>query len=104
MRFLWAVTIIGSVLGGLTIIFGLAGAEGAPQEAAAAAIGVAFAVIPYCLARAVSEMGSKAVEQATVPKKDDPGPVEAKKPDQPVSGEESVRRALKAQEKKEGIR
>ena len=36
---------------------GVASAQGAPQEAAAAAIAVDLAVIPYCLARAVSEMG-----------------------------------------------
>jgi sugar phosphate permease len=54
---LWIVTIIGSVLGGLTFLAGIVAANGAPQEAAAAAMGVAFAVIPYCLARAVSEIG-----------------------------------------------
>lgn len=53
---LWALTIIGSLLGGLTTLVGVVAAKGAPQEAAAAAIGVAFAVIPYCLARAASEI------------------------------------------------
>ena len=55
IKFLWILTMIGSVLGCLIVIFGVSGAYGAPQEAAAAAIGIAFAVIPYCLARAVSE-------------------------------------------------
>ena len=55
-KFLWSLTIVGSILGALTIAVGVAGATGAPQQAAAAAIGIAFAVIPYCLARAVSEM------------------------------------------------
>lgn len=54
--FLWTLTVIGSVLGGLVALVGVWGATGAPQEAAAAAIGVACAVIPYCLARAVSEI------------------------------------------------
>ncbi len=45
------------VLGGLTVIVGISAANGAPQEAAAAAMGIAFAVIPYCLAKAVSEYG-----------------------------------------------
>lgn len=36
---------------------GIFAANGAPQEAAAAAMGIACAVIPYCIARAVSEMG-----------------------------------------------
>lgn len=50
-------TAIGSILGGLVVLLGVAGAQGAPQEAAAAAIGLSLAVIPYCLARAASEMG-----------------------------------------------
>ena len=53
---LWIITIIGCVLGALTAFAGIAGANGAPQEAAAAAMGLAFAVIPYCLARAASEI------------------------------------------------
>ena len=56
-KFLWVLVIIGSMLGGAAFMIGVPSAEGAPQEAAAAAIGIAFAVIPYCLARAVSEMG-----------------------------------------------
>ena len=52
---LWVITTICSVLGALTAVIGILAANGAPQEAAAAAMGVAFAVIPYCLARAVSE-------------------------------------------------
>lgn len=54
MKFFWIVSIIGSALGALTVVIGVAGANGAPQEAAAAAIGIAFAVIPYCLAKALS--------------------------------------------------
>ena len=56
-KFLWILVIIGSILGGLIAFIGVTAAKGAPQEAAAAAMGIAFAVIPYCLARAVSEMG-----------------------------------------------
>ena len=55
-KFLWGLTIVGSILGAFAIAIGITGATGAPQEAAAAAIGIALAVIPYCLARAVSEM------------------------------------------------
>lgn len=55
-KFLWVMTAIGSVLGGLVVFLGVLGAKGAPQEAAAAAIGLSLAVIPYCLARAASEM------------------------------------------------
>jgi hypothetical protein len=54
---LWVLTIIGCIVGGFIAVAGILGANGAPQEAAAAAVGVACAVIPYCLARAASEMG-----------------------------------------------
>lgn len=54
-KILWVLTAIGSILGGLVTLIGVTEANGAPQEAAAAAIGIALAVIPYCLARAVSE-------------------------------------------------
>jgi hypothetical protein len=53
MKFLWLLTIIGCVAGLFVLFFTLVGASGAPQEAAGAAIAIAFAVIPYCLARSV---------------------------------------------------
>lgn len=56
--FLWTLTVLGCVVGGFVALVGVGGATGAPQEAAAAAIGVACAVIPYCLARAVSEIST----------------------------------------------
>lgn len=56
---LWVLTILGAVIGAIILFLGLATATGAPQQAAAAAAAVAFVVIPYCLARAVSELGSK---------------------------------------------
>ena len=55
----WIITIIGSAIGFLILITTLFGSTGAPQEAAGAAIAVAFSVIPYCLARALSEIGPK---------------------------------------------
>ena len=56
VQFLWLFTILGCLLGALIGITGILAAKGAPQEASAAAIAVACAVIPYCLARAVSEI------------------------------------------------
>lgn len=56
--FLWALTIIGALIGGIVLFMGLLTASGAPQEAAAAGIALAFTVIPYCLARASSELKS----------------------------------------------
>lgn len=52
----WIATLIGSAVGAITFIVGVSNAESAPQEASAAAIGIALAAIPYCFARAVSEL------------------------------------------------
>jgi hypothetical protein len=54
----WVISILGSALGVLTLISTLKSATGAPQEAAGAAMAISFAVIPYCVARAVSEIQS----------------------------------------------
>jgi formate/nitrite transporter FocA (FNT family) len=56
MYILWIIVIIGAILGALVVFLGILSSSGAPQEAAAAAIGVSLAVIPYCLARAVLEI------------------------------------------------
>ena len=53
---LWWATAVGAGLGALTLVIGVASADGAPQEASAAAISVGLAVIPYCFARAVSKI------------------------------------------------
>ena len=55
MPVLWLIALLGSVAGALFLFMALA-AQGAPQEAAGAALAIAFAVIPYCLARAVEKM------------------------------------------------
>ena len=55
-KFLWVCTMLGSLIGLFFLLVVLTAAKGAPQEAAGAAIAVACAVIPYCLARAVSEL------------------------------------------------
>lgn len=49
-------TLIGACLGALTFLVGIFSANGAPQEAAAAGMGIALAVIPYCIGRALFEM------------------------------------------------
>jgi sugar phosphate permease len=53
---LWVLTILGSLIGGLIFFLGFTSAKGAPQEAAAAAAGIAFGVLPYVCARAVDEL------------------------------------------------
>ena len=49
IKFLWVLTILGSILGALAAGSGIMLASGASQEAAAAAaaVGIALAVIPY---------------------------------------------------------
>lgn len=53
MYFMGIVSIIGAILGGLTLLVGFIGAQSAPQEAAAAALAVALAVIPYVIFRVI---------------------------------------------------
>src|SRR5215510_3613369 len=55
-KFLWVLTLLGCIVGALIGVGGVVLAKGAPQEASAAAIAVACAVIPYCLARAVDQL------------------------------------------------
>ncbi|MBA4092395.1 MAG: hypothetical protein C0494_17635 [Sphingobium sp.] len=43
-------TIVGSLVGGLLVIWSLAPSNSAPQAAALAASGIGLAVVPYCLA------------------------------------------------------
>jgi hypothetical protein len=52
MKVLWWLTIVGVVAGTLALL-GTLVANGAPQQAAGAAMAVAFAALPYCFARAV---------------------------------------------------
>ena len=49
LRVFEVLTWIGAALGGLMLFGGLSAANGAPQEAAAAAMAVALVVIPYCI-------------------------------------------------------
>jgi len=55
-NFCRVLTGIGSVLGAFILYIGVSEASSAPKEGAAAAIAMGCAVIPYCFARAVSEM------------------------------------------------
>lgn len=52
VKFLWVLTVLGSLLGGLGLVASLLIVQGAPAQAAGAALSVGFAVVPYCLARA----------------------------------------------------
>lgn len=52
----WVLTVVGSLLGIVIVGVGMLIAQSAPQEAVVVALGIACAVVPYCLARAVSEL------------------------------------------------
>jgi hypothetical protein len=58
MKALWSLAILGAVAGAIGLISTFA-ANGAPQQAAGAAIAVALAVLPCCLARAVEGIQAK---------------------------------------------
>lgn len=61
----WILTLIGSLIGGV-FVFSSFVEKAAPQQAAAAAIGVGFGVLPYCFARAVSELARLNAPSAAV--------------------------------------
>jgi outer membrane lipoprotein-sorting protein len=52
----WAISLIAAIVAGLSYWSGMAEADSAPKQAAVAAMAAAVAVIPYCAARAVSEL------------------------------------------------
>ena len=51
-RLMWIAVVVGAGIGGLILLATMATANGAPQEAAGAALAVAMAVLPYVTARA----------------------------------------------------
>lgn len=56
-KFLYALTVIGSIVGSFFLI-GAFLEDSAPKQAASAGIAVALAVVPYCLARASSALSN----------------------------------------------
>ena len=56
VAFFMVLTIIGCLLGGVELLGVMVSAKSAPQQAAGSAQAVAFAVLPYCLARAIQEI------------------------------------------------
>ena len=59
IKLAWVLTVLCSVLSAFVLIVGLDSAESAPQEAAVAAVACALVIIPYCFARAISELKGK---------------------------------------------
>jgi len=58
MKALWWLAILGTLAGAIGLVSTFA-VNSAPQQAAGAAIAIAFAVLPYCLARAVEGVQGK---------------------------------------------
>lgn len=56
--FFWVLTIIGSVIGGFFMVDALLVSTSAPQQGAAAAVAVGFAVLPYVFARACDQIAA----------------------------------------------
>ncbi|MBC1185899.1 hypothetical protein HII27_09235 [Kluyvera sp. SCKS090646] len=61
MKILWGFSVICGVIGFLQGVVAVFGATGAPQQAAGAAMGLAWAVIPYCICRAIQQMSPQKV-------------------------------------------
>jgi hypothetical protein len=55
-KMFWVISLLSACLGGGVGILGSIAANGAPQEAAAAAIGCLIVIAPYTFARAVDEL------------------------------------------------
>jgi len=62
---LWLATFLGGVLGALWIGLTLQVAESSPQEASGFALGIAFGVVPYVVARAWDELAGKPARAAS---------------------------------------
>lgn len=60
----WTLTAIGACIGGVTFFFGHA--ESAPQQAAKAGMAIAWGVLPYCFARALTEI--RAIRESPSPR------------------------------------
>jgi hypothetical protein len=67
-RFFWVVSMAASVVAVVFGVGGVASANGAPQEAAVAAIACLIAIAPYCMARAVDELTRPRQAQGTPPR------------------------------------
>lgn len=61
---LWLLTVIGAVVGGM-FLAGAFAEDSAPKQAASAAMAVAFAIIPYCLARARDKLDTAETKAVT---------------------------------------
>lgn len=63
MRLLYFLPIIGAVVGALEFLSTLTRAQSAPQQAAGAAMAVAYALLPYIFARGMVELVERPAQQ-----------------------------------------
>jgi hypothetical protein len=63
MTFCWALALLGAAFGAVMLLMGFMTAASAPQEAAAAALAAALAIVPYCFARAIEGLRGTPVEE-----------------------------------------
>lgn len=56
MKYLWVIAALCAAIGFAQGVLGVMVANSAPQQAAGAAMGLAWAVIPYCFCRAIQQM------------------------------------------------
>jgi len=56
--FVWIVVLVGAFAAVVDFFTALSNATGAPQQAAGAAMALAWVVIPYCAARAITEIAA----------------------------------------------
>lgn len=66
VQFFYFLTAISSGLGAAVLVLGFSTAKGAPQEAAAAALAIAMAVIPYVFTRCVQISVDRAQQLAAL--------------------------------------
>lgn len=55
-KILWIISIVSSIIAALFIVIVVTQSESSPQVASGAAVGLAIAIIPYCISRASSEI------------------------------------------------
>lgn len=65
MRFVWAITLLCGLLGGLIIFVTMIFAKGAPQEAAGYAMACAVTVVPYIFTRAAQALSGLSLDENT---------------------------------------
>ena len=56
VKFAWFLTVLGALCGVLLILIAMPMAESAVQETTVIALAISLSCIPYCLARALSEL------------------------------------------------